>query len=240
MSERRSHLVSQHIERMSRSILEQHPDVIREYVKGKRGVYALYKGARLYYVGLASNLRSRLTAHVRDRHAGAWDYFSMYLTDGERHLRELEALVLRITMPRGNLSKTKFARSQDLRRYFRHRIAETQRAELEGYFAPRLKRVRAPGRRERGSRSRRQHRASGGTPLAAYVTAPMQIRKTYKGRLYRAVVRGDGTIRFLGRVFNSPSQAAVAVAHRPINGWNWWKYEAAPGEGVPLDALRRR
>lgn len=240
MSKRRGHLVSQHIERMSRSILEQHPDVIREYVKGKRGVYALYKGSRLYYVGLASNLRSRLTAHVRDRHAGAWDYFSMYLTDGEQHLRELEALVLRITMPRGNLARTKFTRSQDLRRYFRRRIAEAQRVELDGFFGPRPDRARAPGRREQESKTRLQHRAGGQAALADYVTGRMQIRKAYKGRIYRAVVRADGTIRFMGRVFNSPSLAAVAVAHRPINGWHWWKYEAAPGEWVRLDALRRR
>lgn len=89
--------------------------MIRDYVKGRQGVYALYKGTRLYYVGLASNLRSRLRAHVKDRHANAWDFFSMYLTVEEEHLRELEALVLRITMPSGNRSKTKFSKSQDLR-----------------------------------------------------------------------------------------------------------------------------
>jgi len=131
---RKAHLVVQHVERMPRRILEEHPDVVREYVKGKRGVYALFKGSRLYYVGLASNLRSRLKAHVRDRHAGAWDFFSMYLTETDEHLRELEALVLRITMPRGNRSKTKFARSQDLRRYFRRVIAASQRKELEELF----------------------------------------------------------------------------------------------------------
>src|SRR3990172_6420639 len=119
MAKRRPHLVIQHVERMSRRILERHPEVVREYVKGKRGVYALYKRARLYYVGLASNLRSRLKAHLRDRHGGAWDLFSMYLTDSDEHLRELEALTLRITLHKGNRSKTKFARSQDLRRYFK-------------------------------------------------------------------------------------------------------------------------
>jgi type I restriction-modification system DNA methylase subunit len=35
----------------------------------RHGVYALYRGNRLYYVGLASNLRSRLNTHLRDRHA---------------------------------------------------------------------------------------------------------------------------------------------------------------------------
>lgn len=65
MARRKSHLVVQHVERMARRILEEHPDVVREYVKGKRRVYALYKGPRLYYVGLASNLRSRFKAHLQ-------------------------------------------------------------------------------------------------------------------------------------------------------------------------------
>jgi hypothetical protein len=68
----------------------------------------------------------------------------------------------------------------------------------------------------------------------------MKIQKVYKGRVYAAVVRADGTIRFRGRVFNSPSLAAVSVAHRPINGWRWWQYEAEPGQWVQLDVLRRR
>ncbi len=229
MSNKRGHLVSQHIERLSRSMLEQHPNVIREYVRGKRGVYALYKGGRLYYVGLASNLRSRLRAHLRDRHAGAWDFFSMYLTDGEQHLRELEALVLRITMPRGNLTRTKFVRSQDLRGRFRRMIAAAQRAELKNLFGlgeqPSAKSLRR-------ARGRRQ------PPLALYVRRSMRIRRSYKGTVYHAVVLRDGTIRLGGRVFNSPSQAAVSITHRPINGWSWWRYEKANGGWAQLDDLR--
>ncbi|MBI4542961.1 MAG: GIY-YIG nuclease family protein [Gemmatimonadetes bacterium] len=83
------HLVVQHVERMPRRILEEQPEVVREYVKGKRGVYALYKRSKLYYVGLASNLRRRLKQHLRDRHAGVLDSFSMYLTESDAHLREL-------------------------------------------------------------------------------------------------------------------------------------------------------
>lgn len=230
MPRRKAHLVVQHVERMPRRILEEHPDVVREYVKGKRGVYALFKGTRLYYVGLASNLRSRLKAHVRDRHAGAWDFFSMYLTETDEHLRELEALVLRITMPRGNRSRTKFARSQDLRRYFRRVIAASQRKELEDLFG-----ASAPPRLAAGSR----RRGRGEPGLAAFMNTRTPIRFTYKSRTYKATVRPDGTIRFRGKEFNSPSLAASAVTHRPMNGWECWRYEAAPGKWVHLDELRR-
>jgi len=75
-------------------------------------VYALYKRSKLYYVGLAKDLK----AHLNDRHGQSWDRFSVYLTIGDEHLKELESLILRIVKPKGNKVKGKFAKSQDLRR----------------------------------------------------------------------------------------------------------------------------
>ncbi len=76
--------------------------MIRQYVRRRQGVYALYRGRKLYYVGLASNLRSRLRHHLKDRHQDSWDTFSVYITISDGHLRELEALILRIIKPPGN------------------------------------------------------------------------------------------------------------------------------------------
>ncbi len=118
MNRKPSQLVCQHLENISRRALEQFSDVIREYVRGRHGVYALYKGKRLYYVGRASNLRSRLKQHLGDRHAHTWDRLSIYLTIGGQHLRELEALVLRIASPRGNEMLPRFIRSQICAGYF--------------------------------------------------------------------------------------------------------------------------
>jgi hypothetical protein len=228
-----SHLVTQHIERIPRRILEDHPRVLREYVKGKRGVYALYKKSRLYYVGLASNLRTRLKAHLRDRHADAWDFFSLYLTTRDDHLRELEALVLRITMPSGNKSKTKFAKSTDLRRSFKKRIVESQRSEIEELFGARKAIVRrlAPSR----ARSRR-----GEPALAGFITKRTPIRMTNRGKVYRATILKDGRVRYRARLFMSPSMAAKAVAGNNRNGWYWWKYQASPGDWQRLKTLRTR
>jgi GIY-YIG catalytic domain len=117
-------LVCQHLENLSREVLRDYKDIIREYVRHRHGVYALYRKTRLYYVGLASNLRSRLNSHLRDRHADTWDRFSIYLTVGDEHLRELESLVMRISTPKGNRQKGKFSRSEDLRRRFRRQVAQ--------------------------------------------------------------------------------------------------------------------
>lgn len=95
-------LLSQYLEKVSRQLLEKHGDIIRKYVGSRHGIYALYSGEDLYYVGLATDLRARLKHHLSDRHSNTWDKFSIYLTIGDAHLRELEALILRIIMPNGN------------------------------------------------------------------------------------------------------------------------------------------
>ena len=45
---RNTPLVLQHLEHISRKALEEHQDIIREYIRKKHGVYALYKDDRLY------------------------------------------------------------------------------------------------------------------------------------------------------------------------------------------------
>ena len=71
-------LVSGHLERVSGTLVEKHRDVLREFVRGRQGVYALYRKKSLYYVGLASNLPNRLASHLHDRHQGRWQSFSLY------------------------------------------------------------------------------------------------------------------------------------------------------------------
>jgi hypothetical protein len=79
-------LVVEHLENISRTAIKRYPEIITDYARRRSRVYALYKGEELYYVGLAKNLRSRLHGHLKDRHAEAWDRFSVYLTRGDEHL----------------------------------------------------------------------------------------------------------------------------------------------------------
>jgi Restriction Enzyme Adenine Methylase Associated len=200
-------------------------------VKGQHGVYALYRGHQLQYVGLASNLRSRLGQHLRDRHAGTWDHFSIYLTLTDEHLRELESLVLRIASPKGNKLTGQFFSSENLRPRFRSQIAEFHKLELArmlGMITPK-ERVRIAER----------IKSNGRIPtLAKYVARPFTIRMNYKGRLYKAQVKRDGTIYHRGKSYTSPSSAASAITRRPIDGWHVWNYLRIPGGWVSLDKLR--
>jgi len=228
---KRSPLVCEHLENISRRALEEYQDIVRQYVRRRQGVYALYRKNRLYYVGLASNLRSRLTHHLKDRHGQSWDRFSVYLTIGDSHMRELESLILRIVRPTGNKQKGKFAKSTELRRRFARDVRARHRSELN-LLLGRAQKPKTPVRKPR--------EATGPEPaLTKYGIGPTVLHGRAKGQLVMARVRRDGLIRFKGVLYRSPSLAGKAAVKRSCNGWTFWRYLRAPGDWVQLDALRR-
>lgn len=232
MKSRKGQLVCQHLENISRKALEKYQAVIKEYVKGRHGVYALYKKGHLYYVGLASNLRSRLRRHLRDRHAKTWDSFSVYLTIKDSHLHELESLVLRISSPKGNKQLGKFIKSQNLKPFFKRKVTTAQQKERASLFGQ---------IKEEKSKKKEIKRVKGRKPiLAPYISKGFRIHFRYKGKLHKATVRKNGTIFYKGKIYNSPSLAGRAVTGLATNGWVAWKYERAPGDWVRLKELRKK
>jgi hypothetical protein len=214
-----NHLVCQHLENISRDALEKHQKIIKQYVRRRNGVYALYRKEKLYYVGLAKNLRSRLKSHLHDRHGTSWDRFSVYLTIGEQHLRELESLILRIVQPKGNKQKGKFPKSEDIRRRFARDVKDRLNYEVALLLGNKPRKAASQGR---GSKLRR-------TKLKAW----------YKGKVFRALLLKGGKVRYKRRVYESPSAAAGKVVKGAANGWIFWKYQRAPGDWVTADHLRK-
>ncbi len=230
--QRDTHFVCEHLEGISRRALEKYQEIVRQYVRRRRGVYALYARGKLYYVGLTSNLRSRLQSHLKDKHGESWDRFSVYLTRNDTHIRELEALVLRIVKPKGNSQKGKFSRSLDIRRRFARDIRLCQRDELR-WLLGKVSKVAPAPTTEIVSLGREPG-------LAPYVDKPLKLHVRFKGKLLHAHVRKDGRIRFASKIYDSPSLAGAAACQRKTcNGWKFWLYERAPGDWVPLDELRR-
>jgi hypothetical protein len=209
-------LVTQYLENISSEGFEKHADIIRKFVRGRNGVYALYRKGKLYYSGLASDLRGRLRWHLRDRHAHKWDTFSVYLTIGDQHLRELESLILRVAQPPGNRQLGKFSGAQNLNRSFGREIARKQRVERDRIL---------------GRESLSQEKEQG-------LGRSRGIRGKFKGAFLQARLRSDKRVRFKGKLYGSPSAAASAIRKGPTNGWSFWHYERSPGDWVPIDELR--
>ncbi len=89
---------------------------LRTLMRGYSGLYALYRGKKLYYVGLANNLFGRLHHHTRNRHRNRWNRFSIYRVSRVRFLKDIEALVLRISRPPGNSVSGNFHPDADMTR----------------------------------------------------------------------------------------------------------------------------
>jgi hypothetical protein len=229
---RQTPLVNQYIERISRSAVEKYQEVFQRYVSHRQGVYALYRGDKLYYVGLAGNLKSRLNQHLKDHHGSSWDRFSLYFTIGERHLKELETLMLHITgKPEGNKNKGKFKDSENLKRALKRDLKNYQRKEWMDLIGQEFKTDLVTISKKNKKRNLPE--------LARYVNRSFKLRALVKGRKFRARVRKDGSIRFRKRIYNSPSAAGGAACKHACNGWRFWKYERAPGDWVKLYELRK-
>ncbi len=223
-------LVIQHLENISWKVLEMYPRVVKQMIRRRSGVYALYRKNRLYYVGLANNLMARLKTHLRDRHHGSWDRFSVYLTVHDDHMKELESLVLRIVNPSGNKQIGKFANSKNLRLTLNQQMKEVdadRRALLIG------------GQIARRRRRTKTKKGKGTKVLAGIVDRRIALKATYRGRKLRATLRKDGSIGFRNKLYDSPTGAARIATGRNCNGWEFWSYRNEKGEWVKLRELRR-
>jgi hypothetical protein len=222
-------IVREYFERMDGGILGDYAAAVKSLIHGHAGVYALYKGDRLYYVGLARNLMGRVKSHLKDRHARRWNKFSVYLTPENDLIRPLEALVLRIVNPEGNRVKGKLKGAKDIGRTLNTMMADSdadRRARLlGGHVARRRRRTNLGARR-------------GSLGLAGLLDRRITLVGTYRGEKYRASLRKDGKIQYGGEIYSSPTMAAKAIVGRAVNGWKFWKYRKPRGEWVQLEEMR--
>jgi predicted GIY-YIG superfamily endonuclease len=231
-------LVGGYLERISSDAFLNYPEELTALAGKQHGVYALYEGNHLYYVGLATNLRPRIKHHLKDRHAGRWDRFSLYLIRKADHIKELESLLLRIASPAGNKLTGGLRHAQNLRSELLNNISHAQAEERIVIFGERrprrIRKVAAPG----GAKLSPE-RAQAKLSLAPYVKKRYTIHATYKGREYTAYVRSSGKIRFNGKLYDTPTAAAHTITGGSVNGWLFWRYLASNGRRMSLLSLKK-
>lgn len=224
-------LVKEFLEKVSGSLLEdQYRPVIAKMIRGHAGIYALYKGDRLYYVGLATNLMSRVKQHLIDRHTKRWDKFSVYLANDDDHIKALESLLLRVVDPSGNRVTGRLPGAIDRKRQLNKEMTNadsTRRAELLG------------GNIKRNKVRRLTTASKGSLVLAGLVSRRVQLQAEYKGHRYRASLLKSGHISYANQKYDSPTAAAKIVVGRPVNGWSFWKYKNGTKGWVELSQLRK-
>ena len=231
---KKRNLVIGHLESVSRTILEKHQKQVRQYVKGRNGIYALYRKNRLYYVGLASNLRGRLRHHLNDRHASSWDRFSIYLTRSLDHMKELESLLLRVVDPIGNRQLGKLPGSRDLKPGLKQEMLGFFHSELEEMLGGKDK---TTARKKRTKSKRRP--AKRRNELTSPFKKRTKIRSLYKDKTYSGYIRKDGKVQVSGKLYSSLSAAGAVITKRSTNGWRFWRYKNRQGEWVRLKDLKK-
>ena len=224
---KREALVHQHLQRVSRSLLEKHQDIVRKLIGRNSRIYALYRKGKLYYVGLADGISSRLKAHLRDGHRRAWDQFSIFLTIRDQHIKEIESLLLQIATPPGNAVGGRSIGSKDMLPAIKREVRLKQKQDLGRLF----------GRRS-GVKSLNE-KAADTTELKRLFPNGARLRAMYKGKTYRARLRKDGKIWFNKELFGTLGSAARKAAGRPKLGWRFWRVERGKGYWVRLHDIRK-
>ena len=205
-------LVTQYLERIHRTAFDEHPELIRELVRERNGIYALYRKDELYYVGLAKDLRWRLKQHLNDRHGDSWDRFSVYLTIGTQFLRELESLSIRITRAHGNRQIGKFSGAENLSRKLERALKAKHKKKTDYLMGRPIDEKDEPGESRK----------------------TINIRGRYKKKTFRAKMRSDGGVRSNKKLYSSLSAAASAITGHPTNGRWFWFFERSPGDWVRM------
>jgi hypothetical protein len=230
-------IISGYLEKIGQKVFTNHRSVITELIKGNQGIYALYKNDRLYYVGLASNLKNRINHHLSDKHKGQWTHFSLYIIRQEDHIKEIESLLLRIAYPKGNSVRGKL-KSKDLRPLLKSRLKEELIKQLDDIVGGRKRKTIRKARAE--DTAARKKRGSKEPPMKGLLKGYQRIYGIYKNETHRAKVLPSGVIELIpGKDrYDSPSSAGKAIRQKSTNGWKFWKYKNENGELVPIDNLR--
>jgi len=226
-------LVGGYLERISVKAFDQYQSEITGLVKNKHGVYALYKGDRLYYVGLAVNLRRRIRQHLKDRHAGKWNRFSLYLVRKVDHIKEIESLILRIADPKGNKQSGKLMAAKNMRRELRVAMHARMRNEIDALFASK----RRPVARDSKKRTTPTRTTKSVRPLQGVFRGSKRIYRNYLGKEYKAIVYHNGRIQLRRKWYDTPTAAARSITKRAVNGWLFWRVKEG-GNFVPLRKYR--
>ena len=70
---------------------------------------------------------------------------------------------------------------------------------------------------------------------------PIPIFRKYRGQLHEGSLLKGRRVQYKGKVYPSPSAAAVFISGHPENGWRVWKYyDELSNKEEPIDRLRNR
>lgn len=226
-------IVESYLERIGQKVFKDFSSVITALIKGNQGIYALYKRDKLYYIGLASNLKNRIKHHLNDKHKNYWTHFSLYIISKQEHIKEFESVILRVAYPKGNTVKGKLSRAKNLRPSLKRQLKAEWERQIDDIIGGKKKKaVKSKVKKTKAGKAER--------PLNRIFPGGKVLYAKYKGKEHKAWVNHIGRIRFNGKYYDTPTAAGKAIITKgAVNGWNFWKYKDKSGELRKIANLRK-
>ena len=101
---KRGSLIQHALEDVKRESFDVIKRELREVLKGRAGIYALYRRNTVVKVGLGTDIFYRVRGHARSNKIN-WDTVSFFIIRNIKYLRDVETAVNRIAKPKYSLQK---------------------------------------------------------------------------------------------------------------------------------------
>ena len=225
----RSVIVTQRLERLPRKIFEKKYKKIIQSIGNKPGIYALYDGKELYYVGRTSDLARRVSYHLKDQHSALWTHFSVYVTKKVQYTNDIEDVIISIAQPKGN-KRLKLGKETKLTNVIKKTLHENYQKDLREFGL-----VKNKPKKEQTKR----------LELKGYFKKNRPLRKSYKGEKYKATLLKSGKIKYNNTIYSSPTSAAQAIVQKKSpnskrSGWEFWEVKIHENNWVKLSDLNEK
>lgn len=96
------------LERKDRIGFELFLPKYRKVIAESSGIYVLYKGNKLVYIGVAQKLLKKTVWHLTDKNRNVWDKISLYVIDKHLFIKYLETINFRIAETQEVFTKSKY------------------------------------------------------------------------------------------------------------------------------------
>ena len=204
-------------------------EILRKHIGKVSGVYALYNKEKLYYVGKATtnNLIKRVSQHLKDKHSKKWNKFSLYPTENKQYATDIEAIIISIGKPpKGNTNIPYLAKEKKTKSLIASELKKLEAKKIEKIFGSENKKNPAKINQKKPNKA-----VSFNNPFKTKKV----LKKTYKGKAYKALWLTSGQIEYKTKRYNSPTSVAKVISGRKvINGKEFWRVKNNEGDWIQI------
>jgi len=192
-----SKMIPYQLHKASIDVLLEYEKALIDKIGDNGGIYVLYKGKKIYYIGKAIKLKQRIKQHFTDKHKNKWDHFSLYVVSDKKFIPQLERVLISMIKPSGNnlFYQREIKRAE---KELKKAISDLMQKHIDCLFY-----------KEEPRKNKTKYKI---------------IKKAYKGKVYTAILNRDGTVKYKNKIYPSLTAAAKQICkYKSISGPRFWK-----------------